>query len=50
MEYTEYFIIWLECCLNQYMQNIVLDETLYDIKNSLAKHTIYTEKQLYQKE
>lgn len=48
MEYTEYFIIWLECCLNQYMQNIVLDETLYDIKNSLAKHTIYTEKQLYQ--
>ena len=43
MEYTKHFITWLEYCLNQYMQNIVLDETLYDIKSSLAEQTLYTE-------
>ena len=48
MEYTKHFITWLEYCLNQYMQNIVLDETLYDIKSSLAEQTLYTENQLYQ--
>ena len=41
-------IVWLECCLRKYIDSIETEKTLSDLKNNLAKQTIYSEQQIYQ--
>lgn len=40
--------MWLECCLRKYIDSIETEKTLSDLKNNLAKQTIYSEQQIYQ--
>lgn len=40
--------MWLECCLRKYIDSIETEKTLCDLKNNLAKQTIYSEQQIYQ--